>query len=63
MAFFDGTKKASKHIPIEQKTKILNEYAITTLSKKAFGISNGISVATLNNWLKKEMSFLKSFEC
>ena len=53
MAFFDGTKKASKHIPIEQKTKILNEYAITTLSKKAFCISNGISVATLNNWPKK----------
>ena len=53
LAFFDGTKKASKHIPVEQKTKILNEYAITTLSKKAFCISNGISVATLNNWLKK----------
>ena len=57
LAFFDGTKKASKHIPVEEKIKILNDYAITTLSKKAFCISNGISVATLNNWLKKEISF------
>lgn len=51
--FHEGTRKP-KQYDEDLKTAILNDFAITTDSKKAFCGKHKISVATLNKWLVAE---------
>ena len=56
ISFFNEGTRRPKRYSSEMRNEILNRFAVTTESKKAFCHNNGISVPTLNNWLKQEQS-------
>lgn len=54
LSFFTEGRKRPKKYPLEKKLAILDRFAISTESKKKFCYTEGISVSTLNKWLKEE---------
>lgn len=52
--FFLEGSHAPKQYSKEMKTEILNRFAVSSESKKAFCGRYKISVGTLNNWLREE---------
>ncbi len=59
-AFFIEGTRAPKKYPDNFKMDILNRYAVSCESKKAFCGRHKISVGTLNNWLREENEKPKS---
>lgn len=52
--FFSQGSSNPKKYPLEKRAEILDKYAVTTESKKKFCIQEGISVGSLNRWLREE---------
>lgn len=54
LSFFTEGRKRPKKYPLEKKLAILDRFAVSTGSKKKFCYTEGISVSTLNKWLKEK---------
>lgn len=54
LKFFTEGRKRPKKYPLEKKQAILDRFAVSAGSKKKFCYNEGISVSTLNKWLKEE---------
>ena len=54
LKFFTEGRKRPKKYPLEKKLAILDRFAVSTGSKKKFCYTEGISVSTLNKWLKEK---------